>query len=140
ALASGGQMSGGSAAGGGSSGGPSSGGSAAGGTAGSGGSGAEAGAGGLMAGGAGAGDAGVLGCDGTPKGEEPSDSCRTVADCGPIHPVKCCHGGFCWGPEACPIPPANCATDFECDTDDDCEPNGTCVSTVSGCPQCEQRE
>lgn len=74
----------------------------------------------------------------------PSQACHSVNDCGPTGPVKCCTTSPCWPASACPISPATCSggygkATFNCTTDKDCNAGGTCVSTVSGCPQCESR-
>jgi hypothetical protein len=74
----------------------------------------------------------------------PSQACRSVNDCGPTGPVKCCTSSPCWPASACPISPATCSGGygkdiFKCTTDQDCNAGGTCVSIVSGCPQCESR-
>ena len=73
-----------------------------------------------------------------------SNSCHSVADCGPIGPVKCCTGSPCWPASACPLAPILCASitgRFQCMVDSDCatKAGGKCVSTISGCPQCEYR-
>jgi hypothetical protein len=71
---------------------------------------------------------------------QPSKGCRSVAECGPTGPVKCCTGGPCWPASACPLPPSMCqGGSLLCMTNQDCNPGGTCVSTVLGCPQCEYR-
>jgi hypothetical protein len=90
------------------------------------------------AGGSGNSTAATPACEDTSE-SAPVPACRSVSDCGGT-PVKCCPAGSnCW-PGACPLPPTNCPTSFECTTDADCAPNGTCVRTVEGCPQCEHRE
>jgi hypothetical protein len=39
---------------------------------------------------------------------QPNMGCRSVAECGPTGPVKCCTGGPCWPASACPLPPSMC--------------------------------
>jgi hypothetical protein len=72
---------------------------------------------------------------------QPSMGCRSFAECGGLaETVKCCTAGPCWPASACPIPPSMCqgaSGRLLCTTNQDCNPGGTCVSTVSGCPQCE---
>jgi len=68
--------------------------------------------------------------------------CRSVAECGPTGPVRCCTESPCWPASACPLSPLMCLSANSrllCMTNQDCNPGGTCVSTVSGCPQCEYR-
>jgi len=74
-------------------------------------------------------------------GSTPSNtSCRSVADCGPVGPIKCCTTGNCWPASACPLPPTTCSqhssNTLECSLDADCGEGGTCIKGVSGCPQC----
>lgn len=72
-----------------------------------------------------------------------SVACRSVADCKMLSPVKCCLSGNCWPASACPLPPSMCPSvglRYLCTTDGDCNAGGTCVSTISGCPQCETRQ
>lgn len=71
---------------------------------------------------------------------QPGGPCRWQGDCGDSL-IKCCGGGgSCWPASACPIPPTMCGTmggaGSECSADADCPPDGTCVTTVEGCPQC----
>ena len=71
---------------------------------------------------------------------QPSMGCRSVAECGPTGPVKCCIETPCWPISSCPLSPSMCpsaSSRLLCTTNQDCNPGGTCVSTVSGCPQCE---
>jgi len=94
---------------------------------------------GAAAGVGGAGGMGPTACGDT-AATQPASSCRSVAECGPIGPVKCCTGEPCWPASACPIPPSLCpssATRLKCSGNQDCNPGGTCVFTVSGCPQCQ---
>jgi|GEM_PF-1165030 len=106
-----------------------------------GGEGGAATGGGSSGGAPGAGGAGgtVTSCE--HEGEtEPVLSCRDNNDCGGGATSKCCIGGCSWPPSACPLPPSSCSTNFVCTPDSGCQPGGTCVSTISGCPQCEQRQ
>jgi hypothetical protein len=97
---------------------------------------------------AGASGATVRACEGASEAPVAS-GCHTVADCvGVLPPGKCCDTSPCWPASACPIPPSMCGTintgtgssdPTECTSDDDCPPDGICVTTFSGCPQCPHR-
>jgi len=80
----------------------------------------------------------------TGSSTKPSLPCRSVNDCGPTGPVKCCESGYiCW-PTTCGATAAACSTAqsqrFKCTTDSDCDTGGVCTSTTSGCPPCEYRK